>query len=116
MTIYREMKRLGWECLKGWEMGPTWEMGFVRNQQVTACDLLCCTAFPRTELQAPFLDRIITDSNEKWWILYNNVKRKRQWLSQDSGSKPIPQPRQFGTAPGENSFVCMVGFEGNCLL
>ncbi|VUZ56919.1 unnamed protein product [Hymenolepis diminuta] len=53
------MERLGWESLKGWPMGPT---RFVRNKQATA----------------PFLDRNITYSNEKWWVLYNNVKRKRQ--------------------------------------
>ncbi|VUZ43981.1 unnamed protein product [Hymenolepis diminuta] len=41
-TIYREMKRLGWESLKGLKVGPT---RFVRNQKVTACDLLCFTAF-----------------------------------------------------------------------
>ncbi|VUZ46416.1 unnamed protein product, partial [Hymenolepis diminuta] len=39
MTIYREMKRLGWE------MDPTWEMGSVRNQQATVCDLLSFIAF-----------------------------------------------------------------------
>ncbi|VUZ51710.1 unnamed protein product [Hymenolepis diminuta] len=86
MTIYREMKRLGSESLKGWKMGPTREMGLVRNQQATACDLLYFTVFSCTELQAPFLDQIITDSDEKW-ILYNNVKCKGQWLS---CPKPIP--------------------------
>ncbi|VUZ48288.1 unnamed protein product [Hymenolepis diminuta] len=39
-TIYREVERLGWEGLIGWQMGPT---RFVRNQQPTACDLLCST-------------------------------------------------------------------------
>ncbi|VUZ41029.1 unnamed protein product [Hymenolepis diminuta] len=43
MAIYREMKRLDWESLKGWEMGqPT---RFVRSEQATVCDLLCFTAF-----------------------------------------------------------------------
>ncbi|VUZ45144.1 unnamed protein product, partial [Hymenolepis diminuta] len=42
MTIYGEMRILGWESLRGWEVGPT---RFVRNQQATACDLLCFTAF-----------------------------------------------------------------------
>ncbi|VUZ48385.1 unnamed protein product [Hymenolepis diminuta] len=44
------------------------------------------------ELQAPFLDPIITHIEEKW-ILYNNFKRKKRWLSQDTDSKPIPKPR-----------------------
>ncbi|KAM3175046.1 hypothetical protein ACTXT7_009318, partial [Hymenolepis weldensis] len=65
-----EMKRLGRESLKGWEMGhPTRR---VRNQQATA---LCYVSLCSRELQAPLLDRIITDSDEKWWILYNNVNR-----------------------------------------
>ncbi|VUZ40437.1 unnamed protein product [Hymenolepis diminuta] len=77
MTIYRlEMKRLDWESLKGWEMSPPAPHSptrFVRNQQPTACDLLCFTAFSRTELQTFFKNRIMTDSDEKWWILHNNV-------------------------------------------
>ncbi|KAM3185188.1 hypothetical protein ACTXT7_006888 [Hymenolepis weldensis] len=76
MTTYREMKTQR-QSLKVWEMAPS-PSRFVRNQQATACDLLCCVSLHSRELQAPFLDPIITDSNEKWWILYNNVKRKRQ--------------------------------------
>ncbi|VUZ54990.1 unnamed protein product, partial [Hymenolepis diminuta] len=68
--------------------------------------LTCCVSLSFHELQATFLDPIITDSNEKWCILYNNVKRKRQWLNQDSGSNPIPQPRQFETAP-EKFLLCV---------
>ncbi|VUZ51230.1 unnamed protein product [Hymenolepis diminuta] len=90
MTVYKEMKRLVWESLKCWQMGPTWEMEFVKNQQVTMCDLLRFTAFSWTELLAPFLHPIITDSDEKW-ILHNYAKRKKRWLSRDSG--PVPQPR-----------------------
>ncbi|KAM3180732.1 hypothetical protein ACTXT7_015734 [Hymenolepis weldensis] len=41
----------------------------------------CCVSLRSRELQAPFLDSIIADSDEKWWILWNNVKRKRQWPS-----------------------------------
>ncbi|VUZ46810.1 unnamed protein product [Hymenolepis diminuta] len=93
MTIYREMKRLGWESLKGWEMLPP---------PHTICHL--CVSPRSRDLQAPFLHRIITDSDKKWWILYNNVKRKRLWLSQDSGSKPIPQPRS-GLHPKEFFYV-----------
>ncbi|KAM3172152.1 hypothetical protein ACTXT7_015137, partial [Hymenolepis weldensis] len=47
-----------------------------KQQRVT-----CCLSLRSRKLQAPFLDPIITDSDEKWWILYNNVKHKRQWLS-----------------------------------
>ncbi|VUZ56094.1 unnamed protein product [Hymenolepis diminuta] len=89
-VVVQEMKRLDWEGLKGWQMDLTWEMEFVRNQQATA----------------PFFDRIITNSDEKWWILYNNVKRRRQGPGQDSDSKPIPQPRQSGTAP-EKMLLCV---------
>ncbi|KAM3179168.1 hypothetical protein ACTXT7_001119 [Hymenolepis weldensis] len=62
-----------------------------KQQRVT-----CCVSLRSRELQAPFLDPVITDSDEKW-ILYKNIKRKRQRLSRVS--KPIPQSRQFGTAP-----------------
>ncbi|KAM3180456.1 hypothetical protein ACTXT7_016243 [Hymenolepis weldensis] len=49
--------------------------------------------------QTDSIDRIITDREEKW-ILDNNVKRKRQWLSR--GSKPIPHPRS-GPHPKNSS-------------
>ena len=48
-------------------------------------DVTCCVSLLSSELEAFFIDRI------KKWILYNNVKRKRQWSSH--GSKPILQPR-----------------------
>lgn len=83
MTIYREMKRLG-KVSKAGKWVPHELSEINRQQRVT-----CCVSLRSRELQAPFLDRIIT-GDEKW-ILYNNVKRKRQWLSR--GSKPIPQPR-----------------------
>ncbi|VUZ48834.1 unnamed protein product [Hymenolepis diminuta] len=74
MIIYREMERLGWESLKGWEMGsPPHDLSEMNKQQCVTC----CVSLCSRELQAPFLDRIITVSYEKWWILYNNVKRKR---------------------------------------
>ncbi|VUZ43193.1 unnamed protein product [Hymenolepis diminuta] len=81
MTIYRVMKKLGLESLKGWQIDPTWEMGFVRNQQATMCDLLSFTAFSWTS--GTFFRPNHNGQHEKW-ILYNNFKRKRQ---------PIPQPR-----------------------
>ncbi|VUZ56428.1 unnamed protein product, partial [Hymenolepis diminuta] len=81
MTIYREMKRLGWGSLKGHELSE------INKQQ----RMTCCVSLRSRELQIPFLDRIITGNGK--WIYYNNVKRKRRWLSRDS--KPIPQPRPF---------------------
>ncbi|VUZ53950.1 unnamed protein product [Hymenolepis diminuta] len=100
------MKRLGWESLK-----PPHDLSEMNKQQ----RVTCCVSLRSHELQVPFSDRIITDSDEKW-ILCNIIKHKRRWLSQDSSLKPIPQPRQFETVPETNSFVCMVRFEGNCLL
>ncbi|VUZ45680.1 unnamed protein product [Hymenolepis diminuta] len=85
-AIYREIKRTGWESLKGWEVGPR---RFVRNQQATAS----------------FLHRIITDSDKKW-ILYNNVKRKRLWVSQESGLKPNPLPNRKVNYT-RNKFFCV---------
>jgi [histone H3]-lysine36 N-dimethyltransferase SETMAR len=37
----------------------------------------------------PFLDRIVT-GDEKW-VLYVNVKKRKQWLS--SGQRPVPMPK-----------------------
>ncbi|KAM3187825.1 hypothetical protein ACTXT7_001522 [Hymenolepis weldensis] len=77
-----------------------------KQQRVTYC-----ISLRSREFQAHFLDQIITDSDEKWWTLYNDVRRKRlSWLS--CGSKPIPQPRQFGTAPEQNSFELAESFNG----
>ncbi|VUZ46973.1 unnamed protein product [Hymenolepis diminuta] len=87
ITIYRKMKRLG-KVSKAGKWVPH-DLSEINKQQCVTC----CVSPRSRELQAPFLDRIITDSDEKWWILYNNVKRKRLWLSQDSVSKPIPQLR-----------------------
>lgn len=36
------------------------------------------------------MDRIVT-SDEKW-IVYDNVKRKKQWLSKNTVSIPTPKP------------------------
>ncbi|KAM3180545.1 hypothetical protein ACTXT7_016069 [Hymenolepis weldensis] len=86
------------QSLKGWEIPPpphpSHDLSEINKQQRATC----CVSLRSRELRAPFLDPIITDSNEKWWILYNNVKHKTVTKS-FSGSKPIPQPRQFGNAP-----------------
>ena len=47
-----------------------------------------CISLHFRQHQMPFLDRIVT-GDEKW-MLYNNVKCKKQWL--DCSAKPIPQP------------------------
>ncbi|KAM3188070.1 hypothetical protein ACTXT7_001023 [Hymenolepis weldensis] len=73
------MKRLSWESLKGWEMGLSHTI--CQKSTSNSVLLLCCVSLRSRELQAPFLDPITTDGKEKWWILYNNVKRKRQSLS-----------------------------------
>ncbi|KAM3185569.1 hypothetical protein ACTXT7_006079 [Hymenolepis weldensis] len=79
----------------------------------------CCVSLRSCELQAPFLDRTITNSDEKW-ILYSNVQRKRQsWLSR--GSKPISQPKKFscvygvlGCESGTALGITMSSSEGTC--
>ncbi|VUZ46934.1 unnamed protein product, partial [Hymenolepis diminuta] len=97
-TINREMKRLG-KVSKAGERVPHDFSEINKQQRVVSAAFYCV---------------LVNFSDEKWWILYNNVKRKRLWLSQDSGSKPIPQLRSGPHS--KNSSVCMVGFEGNCLL
>ena len=96
MTIYREMKRIAKsQRLENWShticqksiSNSVWPVVF-------HCVLI------------NFLDRIITGDK---WILYKNVKRKRQLLSR--GAKPMPQPRS--ELHPENSFVRMVGFIRN---
>ncbi|VUZ47292.1 unnamed protein product [Hymenolepis diminuta] len=59
---YREMKRLGLESLKGWQMGP---LLHTICQKSTSNSVTCCVSLRSRELQAPFSDRIITDSDGK---------------------------------------------------
>ncbi|VUZ55394.1 unnamed protein product, partial [Hymenolepis diminuta] len=104
MSIYGELKKPGKVSKVGKRVSH--DLSQINKQQ---CAICCISLCPR-EHQSPFLDRIITDSDEKWWILHNNVKRKSQWISQDSGSKPISQPRS--DLHTKISFVFMVGFDG----
>lgn len=83
MTIYRELKRLG-KVSKAGKWVPHELSENNRKQRVD-----CCVSLNSLQCQAPFLDRVIT-GDEKW-ILYNNVRRKRQWCDHDS--RPIQQPR-----------------------
>ncbi|VUZ39608.1 unnamed protein product [Hymenolepis diminuta] len=61
MTIYREMIDLT-QSLKGWEMSPPHGLSEIDEQQ----RVTCCVSLRSRELQALFLHRIITDSDEKW--------------------------------------------------
>ncbi|VUZ47459.1 unnamed protein product [Hymenolepis diminuta] len=72
MTTYGEMKRLGWEM----GLSPHDLSEINKQQRVT-----CYVSLRSRGIPATILDRFITDSDEKWWILYNNVKHKRRWLS-----------------------------------
>jgi [histone H3]-lysine36 N-dimethyltransferase SETMAR len=49
---------------------------------------ICSSLLSRQE-NDPFLGRVVT-GDEKW-VLYVNVKRKKQWLSR--GQKPLPTPK-----------------------
>ncbi|KAM3181883.1 hypothetical protein ACTXT7_013475 [Hymenolepis weldensis] len=75
------------QSLRGWEMAPPFppppphDLSEINKQQ----HVTCCVSLRSRELQASkFRHRIITDSDEKW-ILYNNVKHKRQsWLNRSA--------------------------------
>ncbi|VUZ51109.1 unnamed protein product [Hymenolepis diminuta] len=81
MTIYREMKRLKGKVSKAGK----WDLSEINKQQRA----ISCLSLRSRELQAPFSDPIVTDSDEKWWIPYNNVKRKRQWFKSNSTTETI---------------------------
>lgn len=55
-----------------------------KNQRLTIC-----TSLLSRNTKEPFLERIVT-GDEKW-VLYNNIQRKRQWLSRKE--KPLPVPK-----------------------
>ncbi|VUZ56057.1 unnamed protein product, partial [Hymenolepis diminuta] len=68
MTIYREMKRPKGKISKTgkWVLHDLSEIN--KQQRV-----ICCLSPRSRELQAPFLNRIITNSDKKW-ILYNKIR------------------------------------------
>ncbi|GFV60135.1 histone-lysine N-methyltransferase SETMAR [Trichonephila clavipes] len=53
----------------------------------------------------PFLDSFITADLK--WILYDNPKRKRQWLSPN---EPPRRAAKTGLHPKKDAFVCLVGY------
>ncbi|VUZ46621.1 unnamed protein product [Hymenolepis diminuta] len=61
MTIYGGIK-----ILKGGKWASPCDFLEINKQQRATC----CVCLRSCEIQAPFSDRIIADSNEKW-ILYN---------------------------------------------
>ncbi|VUZ44414.1 unnamed protein product, partial [Hymenolepis diminuta] len=108
MAICKEMKRFDKVSKTGkWIPHGKWELLEINEQQCVTC----CVSLCSHKLQAPILGGILTDSDEKW-ILYNNIKCKRQWLCRGSCqflNREVDCTRK-------NSFVCMVRFKGNCLL
>jgi len=75
------------------EIGKISKCGIWVPHQLNANQLLqrttVCTSLLARLSVDPFISRIVT-GDEKW-VLYNNVQRKRQWLS--SGQQPIPTPK-----------------------
>ena len=72
-TVHHHLRRLG----KVSKLGK-W------NPHVLSPDNLrdrvdICTSPHSRQLQAPFLNRLI--AGEEKWVLYHNVKRRRQWAS-----------------------------------
>ncbi|KAM3187406.1 hypothetical protein ACTXT7_002382 [Hymenolepis weldensis] len=103
MTIYRELRRLKGKVLKALKWAPPpHDLSEINKQQ----RVTCCASLHSGELQAPFLDRIMTDSALKWWILYNNVKCKRQWLSRSVVQSQLHNREVDYT---RNKFFCVYG-------
>lgn len=82
ITVPRQIKRIGKVSVV--EKWVPHELSTENLQERFAC---CESLF--SQLQAPFLGKLVT-SDEKW-ILYNNVKRHRSWISQ--GGRSVQQPR-----------------------
>ncbi|XP_047146310.1 histone-lysine N-methyltransferase SETMAR-like [Hydra vulgaris] len=62
-----------------------------------------CNALIQQHHAEPFLDRLVT-GDEKW-VLYDNPKRKRQWLSPNEPARSTAKP---GLHPQEGAPVCLV--------
>lgn len=83
-TVQRHLKEIGKVYRQGiWVPHLLSDMN--KDQRRTICTSLLCRL--RND---PFLRRIVT-GDEKW-VLYNNNKRTKQWLSQNQLAVPIPKP------------------------
>lgn len=83
-TVQRHLHQIGKKCRQGvWTPHELSESN--KDQRRTICTSLL------TRLNSdPFLNRIVT-GDEKW-ILYDNVKRSRQWLSANQAPRPTSRP------------------------
>lgn len=83
-TVYDHLKEIGKALREGvWVPHQLSESN--KMQRITICNSLLCR-----QQNESFLHRIIT-GDEKW-ILYDNQKRKRQWLSRKERSVPVVKP------------------------
>lgn len=83
-TVQRHLKEIGKVYRQGiWVPHLLSDMN--KDQRRTICTSLLCR-----QRNDPFLRRIVT-GDEKW-VLYNNNKRTKQWLSPNKLAVPIPKP------------------------
>lgn len=83
MTIHRHLTNMG-KVIKLGKWVPHHLSQNNLQQRIEAC-----TALLSRHNQEPFLNRIVT-GDEKW-VLYNNIKRRHQWLSPED--RPAQHPR-----------------------
>jgi len=83
-AVQRHLHEIGKTSRQGiWVPHQLSEMN--KDQRRTICTSLLCR-----QRSDPFLTRIVT-GDEKW-VLYNNNKRTRQWLSPNQVPVPCPKP------------------------
>lgn len=83
-TVQEHMKKIG----KVHRMGIWIPHALSEDNKNTRMD--ACNSFLTRHKIRPFLSQIVT-SDEKW-IVYDNVKRKKQWLSKTAVPVPTPKP------------------------
>ncbi|CAK9805828.1 Histone-lysine N-methyltransferase SETMAR [Anthophora plagiata] len=74
-TVFRHLKEIGKVSkLRKWVPHELSEANCRQRINI-------CTSFLSRFQREPFLDRLVTDDEK--WIIYHNVRRKRQWTDKD---------------------------------
>ena len=81
-TIHRHLKTLGMVIKLG-KWVPHKLTAINLNQRINTC-----TSLLSRLNQKPFLNKIVTEDEK--WVLYNNIKRRHQWLKPEQ--TPTTQP------------------------
>ena len=82
-TVARHLEKFGKTCRSG-----KW-VPHKLSQANLSTQIGVCTSLLIWHDKEPFLDRLVTGN--KKWVLYINMAKKRQWLSENED--PVPTPR-----------------------